>query len=206
MVSWRALRQARVVTLKNLLVKSRTRSQTAAELFYPVYFIGILALLQLSSPPVYLPDAPAFPPRPLEGSLQGMHLLYAPNASSHANAAMQQLARWYDGIDTRAFASEAEMVAFHAAAQPPSGALESMFAASAGSCAAAGGDGGAALGGGAGEQQPAVGVVFGELLPTAASYTLRLHAHHSVPLFERLPPEQVSQNGCLLLFVESPWS
>jgi hypothetical protein len=154
-------KQVALATYKNLVIKSREKKKFAAEIFYPVYFIGIMCFMHAMTPPLKLPAVASFAPQSLAATAPpGLAVLFAPNGTAEA-AVLRRLQHAMPGLRSRGFASEAAMEAFNARPIPSldAGAL---------------GGGTLSVGGRAVDRLSVVGLALRSLAKGEASYAIRL--------------------------------
>ncbi|EDV27708.1 uncharacterized protein TRIADDRAFT_53677 [Trichoplax adhaerens] len=97
---WVTLRQTKCLMYKNFLIKKRDKKQFLQELFYPIYMVGILAMIRALVRPQQYPEIKNFPQLPLDNITTNINqsylLLYSPNNNADIDKIIQQVSQMLD--------------------------------------------------------------------------------------------------------------
>lgn len=97
---WMTLRQTKCLMYKNFLMKKRDKKQFLQELLYPIYMVGILAMIRALVRPQQYPPIKHFPQLSLDNvttSINQSHvLLYSPNNNAEIDKIVQQVSDMLD--------------------------------------------------------------------------------------------------------------
>ena len=97
---WMTLRQTKCLMYKNFLMKKRDKKQFLQELLYPIYMVGILAMIRALVRPQQYPPIDNFPKLSLDNATTSINrthvLLYSPNNTANIYKIIQQVNHMLD--------------------------------------------------------------------------------------------------------------